>query len=83
MEKICILREVKNRMLSIAKIKERLAKLELNRESDATAHEDEDTLHQDVLRAIASGNIDDIGTAQAFASLVLKSTQIDFCRWYS
>lgn len=45
---------------------------------NAGAHAAEDKLHTDVLRAIAKGHPD----AQALAREALKSTKINFARWY-
>jgi len=44
------------------------------------AHRKEDELHQDVLRAIASGNVTD---ARDVAREALSTLQFDHDRWYS
>ncbi len=45
---------------------------------DESAHSEEDTIHRDVLRAIAEGSAAD---PRACASEALKSLAIDFHRW--
>ena len=45
---------------------------------DEAAHAREDELHQDVLRCIATGEIDD---AKACAAEALKTCDIEFARW--
>lgn len=46
---------------------------------DEAAHSAEATLFERVLRAIAEGAEDPAGLAAA----VLKSTNLDFCRWFA
>jgi plasmid stability protein len=46
---------------------------------DECAHAEEDRLHQSVLRAIANGHADPASLAAA----ALKTTDIDFSRWYA
>lgn len=50
------------------------------RHNDEGAHEAEDALHRDVLRAIAEGRSPDPVRAAAAA---LASTSVEFSRWYS
>ena len=46
---------------------------------DGTAHEEEDRLHQDVLRAIAEGKCSDPSMC---ADAALKTLRLDFERWF-
>ena len=45
-----------------------------------SAHANEDALHESVLHAIADGTAED---PAAMAALALKTTELDFSRWYS
>lgn len=63
-------------MITLEEIGQRVAQLA---EYDAAiAHSSEDALHREVLEAIAAG----APNAAALAAAALKSTELDFHRWY-
>ncbi|WP_433701746.1 hypothetical protein [Nocardiopsis sp. CA-288880] len=58
-------------------IRDRVARIEANRDDDETAHSMEDDLYTDVLKAIAGG----APNATELAREALRTVDIDFARW--
>lgn len=59
---------------------ERMASESGRHPDDERLHMDEDDLWQEVLGAIAAGECED---PQAVAKEALRTTGLDFCRWYA
>ena len=59
-------------------VAERVEKIRAMACDDETAHSAEDTLHQDVLSAIAEGRC---ANPQSCARAALKTLEINFARW--
>jgi hypothetical protein len=53
--------------------------IEASKDDDEVAHEMEDDLHCSFLRDIANGI--DLEEARAVAEEILKTEEINFCRW--
>ncbi len=67
-------------MITVDEIRRRIAdQIENTDVSDDRAHEAEDTLWRDVLKAIVGG----ASNAAELAAEALKSQEITFNRWYS
>jgi hypothetical protein len=64
---------------TVADVEREVARIESARGDDEIAHTLEDDLHQDVLRAIATGDHED--EPSALAEAALKTRAIDFSRW--
>ena len=65
--------------MNVAEVQKRVAAIRASADDDEGAHCDEDTLHRDVLKAIAAGAED----APGLASAVLETQDIEFGRWYA
>jgi hypothetical protein len=65
--------------LTVQEVERRVAEIEKHRADDERAHMLEDLLREDVLQAIAIGNVD----PAALANAALKTNDIDFGRWYA
>jgi hypothetical protein len=63
----------------IKSIRDRIAQIEKVKDDFERAHSEEDSLHQDVLRAISRGR--DPAKMRQLAREALKSTEIDFFRF--
>jgi hypothetical protein len=61
-------------------VEARLVNIEAAKGDNETAHELEDELYVDVLRAIAASEAAD---PQALAERALKAYDLDFTRWYA
>jgi len=61
-------------------VKARVEEIERESMDSESAHCMEDTLHQDVLRAIGEGAATD---PAACAREALKTSEIEFARWYA
>jgi len=64
--------------MTIAEVLKRVAEIEAEKESFWEAHRLEDSLHQDVLRAIAAG----VAEPDALAKAAMQTTAITFSRMY-
>jgi hypothetical protein len=67
------------RSLTVEMVRARIERLKVVARDSEAAHEEEDAIHDDVLRAIAAGADD----AVALATEALKTLDIDFSRWYA
>lgn len=63
--------------MDIDQVRNRVAHIDNIRRDDEAAHAEEDSLHSDVLHAIADG----APNAAALAEEALKTKNIDFSRW--
>lgn len=63
--------------MDIDQVRNRARHIDNIRSDDEAAHAEEDTLHKDVLQAIA----DRADNADALAEEALKTGDIDFARW--
>lgn len=63
--------------MDIDQVRNRVRHIDNIRSDDEAAHAEEDTLHQDVLQAIADGAPNPAELAQE----ALKTGDIDFARW--
>lgn len=66
--------------MTVTEIRERVALIRYEADDDEAAHIDEDLLHRDVLKAIASGEYS-IEEMVAFAEEALATLNISFARW--
>ena len=64
--------------MTVEEIRTRVARIAAEADDDESAHLHEDELHQDVLRAIASG---DCADPAASAEAALQTQEIRFARW--
>lgn len=60
-------------------LERRIERLRMIASDDEAAHGEEDSIWEDVLRAIAGGS----GNAIELAALALTTQGIEFCRWYA
>ena len=67
--------------MTIDTIKSRLEEIRRIAGDNERAHSAEDELHQDVLRAIADGDIEPLDSIREAARLALASIDIEFERW--
>ena len=63
--------------MDVDQVRNRVRHIDNIRSDDEAAHAEEDTLHQDVLQAIADG----AANPAALAEEALKTKNIDFARW--
>lgn len=62
---------------TVERVRERVQDIENNKDDDEHAHDLEDALYKDVLRAIVAGDVD----APALAKAALEAENIEFSRW--
>lgn len=65
--------------ITIKEVRTRVTAIELMRRDDERAHSGEDALHQAVLEEIAEGH----PHPRQIAAEALKTTEIEFDRWYA
>lgn len=65
-------------LLTLSTVYDRVEAVRANSHDPEVAHTLEDTLHQDVLSAIASGSCE---SPRAFAEAALSTLEIKFPRW--
>lgn len=63
--------------MDVEQVRDRVRRIDAARWDDEAAHGEEDTLHEDVLQAIADGADNPAELAQE----ALKTQDIDFARW--
>ena len=67
-------------VIDVEEVKERIAEIHKHRWDPEVAHEMEDKLFRDVLKAIGDG---DAWNPMVLAYATLKSREVGFARWYS
>lgn len=65
--------------MTLQEVIDRVEEIKSKADDPEAAHSDEDGLWADVLAAIARGN----ANAQGLAREALKTTEIEFSRWYA
>ena len=64
--------------MNLEEAKRRVEAIRAIRGDDESAHNAEDRLREDFIRAVAAANL---GELSDVAAEILKTEEIDFCRW--
>lgn len=66
--------------MKLEEAKERVSDIRAIRRDDEVAHSREDSLYFDFVYAIADGTVSGLSAAE-IAKEIIKTREIDFCRW--